>query len=156
MAHKGRGIIDRNGATANHADLWIFEGGAQVIKGQFFWNNIGADQYNDRTGSLFQEEINGRSFAFALLLHTETHARILPRYFVHNRHRAVGATAGNDNHFLKAKRWALLVEYSAQSAANICLFVICHDTYTASNTTIFFRFTYQSCLYYFVLYPRCH
>src|SRR5579875_473228 len=70
MAHESRGIVYRHRATSNHANLWIFEGSTEIIKGILFWDNIGTNQYNNRAASLFEKEINSRSFAFAFFLYT--------------------------------------------------------------------------------------
>src|SRR5258708_33041558 len=98
VSHEGGSIVDGYGATANHAYLGVFKGSAQVLYSGNLWNDIGTDQNNYRAGSLFENKVNRRSFAFTLLLHRKAYAGFFLCHFGHDRDGTVCASTGNNDH----------------------------------------------------------
>jgi hypothetical protein len=51
-------------------------------------------------------------------------------------HGAICATTSNDNDFLNAHGWTLLLKNSTYGAANIRFFIMSHNAYTATGTFV--------------------
>src|SRR5260370_21186693 len=133
MSHKSSWIIDGYRATSNHANLWIFERSTHMLESGSFGNNVSTNQYYNRADSLFEEQIDGRGFPFALLLNTQSYSRLLERNFSYSWYGVICATTGNDDDFLDAHRWTLLFKNGAYVGTNIGFFIIGHDAYTATS-----------------------
>src|SRR5947209_2280370 len=136
MAHEGIGVVDRHGTPTDHTNRRVFERRTEASNSSCFGNNICADQHYHRTGSLFQEQVDGRGFAFTFLLYTQTYSWFLESQLSHNGNGAVGTTTSHDDHFLNTHGWVLLCQDSPYGALNIGFFIIGHNTDTTVNVFI--------------------
>src|SRR5579883_760157 len=133
MPHKRRRVIYRHRATSNHANFWIFERCAQILQRRICRKHISADQYNNRADRLLEKQVDSRGFALALLLNTQSHARLLNHNICDNGDCTVCAATGNNNHFLDAQGRSSLFKDCKDGASNIRLFIVGHNANTASN-----------------------
>src|ERR1051326_4068765 len=124
VSHKGGRVVDRDRSAPNHTNLGVLKWAAQVFQGRGFGDDIGSNEYDYRTDRLLEEQVNGRGFAFTLLLDAQSQSRLLPGNFSYHRYRAICTTTGNDDNFLNVQRWPALLEYSANGMSNVRLFVV--------------------------------
>src|SRR5581483_9379353 len=98
---------------------------------------IRAQEDEQGTARLFEEEVDGRGLALALLLYAEPDTWLRAPHFRDDCFRAIGAAAGYDDDLLYAHRWTALGQCRAQGRRDIRLFVIGHDADTARRNRLF-------------------